>query len=315
MTAAAPKPSGNAAAVAVAAAIVTMISIALPWMTAGLGSDPTTYSGLRFLPAAIPLLLAALATAALAIGSVRGRPDLASAAVVASGGATALVAVMIAVTETATLLIPTSLLPATIRRTTLVLGAGSGIWLALLSMSIAAVAMSGWKPHSIIWSERLTREGRTRMLALLALLAFTALIAWLRYRAWIDMSALDQHLSLPGWAAPWIGPSSLFAVGMLVGALVLAAVSSARIAGLVAAAAGWLTSFLAALAVVAVSSIGRLGLDDLLPHTIDQNAPTFHTTLFVWMTFLAGLAVAGIGAFLVYWPDQLEGEEAPWRRL
>lgn len=308
------KPSGIAAAIAVAAAVVTMVSTTLPWMTAGLGSDPTTYSGLRFLPAAIPVLIAALATATLAVGSVRGRPELAPLAIIASGFAAVLIAVIIAVTETATLLIPTSLLPATIRRSTLVLGAGAGIWLALFASSVAAVAMLGWNAGSIIRRTRLSREGPQKLLALIGLLLLTMLIAWLRYRGWIDTSAGDRHLSLPGWAAPWIGPLSLIAVWMLVGALLLATFSSAQIAGLVAACAGWLVSFLAALTVLAVGSIGRLRSDDLLPRTVERYTPCFDATLFVWATFLAGLAVAGIGAFLVYWSDQPGSEEALWRQ-
>jgi hypothetical protein len=137
------------------------------------------------------------------------------------------------------------------------------------------------------------------LLTLLALMALTVLIAGLRYASWIDAAELDHHVGIPGWTTPWVGPLSLTAVCMLIVAVLVAGLSRDRLAGLLAAAAGWLTSFLAALAVIITSTIGKLGMEIPLPQEIERYTPQFRTTPFVWVAFFAGLAVAGVGAVLV----------------
>jgi hypothetical protein len=307
------KPAGLAVCIAIGAVIVTIVGVTLPWLTAGLGDEAVTYSGLQLPPVALPVSIAALTTAVLAVGSVWRSPTLAPYAVLASGIGALIAAATIMVTETAALLIPTPLLPEAIQSATPVLGADAGIWLALTGSLIAAVAMHGRIPNSIVRRARLSRDEQKRMLALFGLATLTVLIAWLRYKTWIDATLLEQHLDLPAWAAPWIGPLTLIAVWLQAGALVLAGVYSARMAGLLAALAGWLTSVLAALVVLAVSAIGKLGLEDLAPPSVDGYVTGFHTTEFVWIAFAAGLTVAGIGAFLVNFPDRPGGEGAAWR--
>jgi hypothetical protein len=297
--------------VALLAAAATIASLGLPWITTGLGSEASEYSGLRFSSLALPIAAAALATAVLTTLSVWRGSSFSSLAVVISAIAAFGTAAAIMAIETVAVLIPASLLPKTIERNALSLGAGSGIWLALVGCAVAAIALRGGIPSSILRRARFSGE-RRRVLALLGLVSLTALIAWLRYRSWVDASAFDQQLQLPAWAAPWIGPLSLIPVWMLIGAVALAGFHSDQIAGLLAAIAGWLTSVLAALVVLAVSSIGRLGLENLLPASTATDAPTFHTTLFVWISFLAGLTVAGLGALLVRFPDRSPGERAAW---
>ena len=239
---------------------------------------------------------------ALTAGSMWGSPKLAPFAVVASSVAALVTAAIIMTTEVAALMIPASLLPDTIRRSTFALGAGFGIWLALAGSAVAALAMWGRLPDSIVRRAHFSHREWRRTLTMFGLVTLTVLIGWLRYRTWIDASVLERHIDLPAWAAPWIGPLSLVAVWMLVGALLLAAFYSTTLGGLVAAAAGWLTSLLAALVVLAVDSIGKLGLEGLVSGDAERYAPGFHTTGFVWVSFLAGLTAAGVGAVLVHSP-------------
>ena len=293
------KPSGLAVCIALAAAIATMASIALPWISAGVGGDSIDYSGLQLPPAGIPVLIAALATAVLAVASIRSSSALAPLAVVVSGIGAAIAAAVILLAEVATFVMPFSLLPSAIGNSTLAVGAGYGIWLALIGSATAAIAMHGRLSSSIGRRARFSREEWRRAPAFLGLVTLTALIAWLRYQTWIDASLVERHLPLPAWAAPWIGPFSLISVLMLVCAMGLVAFSSTRLAGLVAAVAGWLISLLAALAVLAVGSFGRLGIEG---SSAGGSALGFHTTAFVWIAFLAGLTAASVGAFLVHSP-------------
>lgn len=300
------------AGAAIAGVIAVIAGISLPWITAGLGSEAIAYSGLQLPVAAIPVAVAALAAAILSAACLCGFSTLAPFAVAAGGIGALLAAATIAMTETAAFLIPSSLLPDTVRRTTFVLSAGPGIWLALVGSSLTAVAMLGRIPSPIVRRVQFPAGEWKRATALLALAALTALIAWLRYKTWIDASALKWSLSLPASAAPWVGPLSLVAVWMMVSAVALA-FYRAQIAGLVAAAAGWLTSILAALVVLAVGSVGSIGIEDLAPPAAAGYAPGFHVTGFVWIAFLTGLAAAGVGALLVHLADRPEGGGSPWR--
>jgi hypothetical protein len=144
------------------------------------------------------------------------------------------------------------------------------------------------------------RTNWKRLLTLLVLTTLTVLIGGLRYTSWIDAVELDHHIGVPGWTTPWLGPLSLLAVCMLFAAVIIAFLSRDRLAGLLAAAAGWLTSFLAALAVIITNTIGKLGVEIPLPQDIERYAPEFRTTPYVWITFFAGLAAAGVGAVLVF---------------
>jgi hypothetical protein len=282
-------------AVAVVAASLIALSLFLPWVVAGVGQEPTEYSGLRLMPLAIAEILAAMATVALAAAAMAlDRPGLARLAALAAVLALVVSAPVILILETVSSTLPTSFLPVTLRRNGLELSAGPGLWLASVSAAVAALALGGLRMRSIeprLWT---VRENRAWALALLALMTLTGLAGWLRYEAWLDASAASHHFALPGWAAPWLGPLSLFAIWMLVVALVLAMLARTEIAGLIAASAGWLLTFLAALAIIAARSIG--GLSALAG---GEGAPGFEATGAVWAVFLIGLSAATVGGWLV----------------
>jgi hypothetical protein len=139
-------------------------------------------------------------------------------------------------------------------------------------------------------------------------LALIAVIGWLRYQPWIESSVLGNGLNLRGQAAPWVGPASLCALWLLAGALVLSAFSYVQVGGLVAAAAGWLISFLSAIVVITAESLAELRLGDLVDEASTVQGVTFHVGPAVWATFVMGLVTAAIGGYLVCWPSQSGGE-------
>ncbi len=296
--AAGSRPPRLALGVAFGATIATLGSLQLPWLGAGFGGDSVAYSGLQLLPAGIPVAIAALITTFAAVVGVRGAPGPARLGIAASCVSAAIAAATIMLSEMTALAPPVSVLPRAIDGAAQPVGAGYGVWLALLGSVTAAIALHGQSSGAIVRRLRFSRHEWRRVPGVLALVTLTALIGWLRYQAWIDASLLGGHLPLPALAAPWIGPLSLTSVLMLVGAMGLAAFSNAQLAGLVAASAGWLTSFVAALVVLSGGSFG-LGVEG---SSFSEGPLGVHATAFVWVAFLAGLTAAGVGAFLVHSP-------------
>jgi hypothetical protein len=300
-----------AALVAAVAASVSLGSAFLPWITAGVGVDAATHSGLEVPAAAVPVIATALLVVLLCLGCVCISPSLSPFAALAALLGAIFAATSIALLEAASMLLPTEVLPETVRRSAVALGAGFGLWLALAGLAVAAVALHAPLATGLARRFRAAPRDRRRAAALFGLAIVTVAIGWLRYRSWIDASFLGRRLDLPAAVAPWIGPLSLLSVWMLVGAVGLAGFHRADLAGLLAAAAGWLTSLLAALVLLAVGTIGRLGVESLaLPGL--QGSTGFGVTGFVWAAFLAGLLAAAIGACLVCIPER-PGGVGSWR--
>jgi hypothetical protein len=284
--------------VAVVACCAVIGSELLPWMIAGVGSGAVHYRGLQLTPLAVCESIAAAATIALALAAVvLHRPPLTRAAMVGAIVALILCVSVILALEIVAAAIPDSLLPATIRRNGLDLSAGIGLWAASAAAAVAALALSGWSVRSIEPRAWVSPGNRNRALALLALLSLTVLFGWLRYQAWFGASAGGAHLDLAGWASPWVGPLSLLAVWLLIGASAMALLTRTEPAGLLAAGAGWLVTFVAAVSIIAARSIGDLS--DLADGVVGQGASDFQVTLVAWSAFLVGLSAAAVGAWLV----------------
>jgi len=284
--------------VALVACAVVAVAEFLPWVVAGVGTAASSYSAFEVWPLAVAELLAIAAGAGIAATALLlRRPKLTEGATVAAIVAVVLTASTIVALETTAMLIPDSALPATLRRTGLDLGAGIGLWIACTAGLIAVLALAGWRFRPIEIRTWTTAGNREWALALLALLALTVLFAWLRYETWFDAAAAGEELGLAGWAAPWIGPLSLLAVWMLIAAIGCGLGARTQLAGLLAAAGGWLVTLVAALAIVAANAIG--GLATLADGLFSPADPDFQVTLAAWFAFLVGLAAAAVGGWLV----------------
>lgn len=288
--------------VRIVVALVACVAVAaaelLPWVVAGAGTDASSYSAFEVWPLAIAELLAIAAGAGLAAAALLlRRPQLKEKAMVAAIVAVVLTGATIAALETTAMLIPDSVLPATLRRTGLDLGAGIGLWIACAAGLIAVLSLADWRFRPIEIHTWRTAENRPWALALLTLLALTILFGWLRYETWFDAAGAGEELGLAGWAAPWIGPLSLLAVWTLIAAIGCGLMVRTQLAGLLAAAGGWLVTLVAAIAIVAANAIG--GLADLTDPLFSPVDPDFQVTLAAWFAFGVGLAAAAVGGWLV----------------
>jgi hypothetical protein len=281
----------------------------LPWVSVSLGAEDPS-SGFDLLAIWIPTVLAALASVGLTLAWWWSRRERFAVYAALPAGFLCLFAISVLLgIEASGSLLPLSFLPETLRRSTGVLSAGGGLWISLAGAVAVVFATSGlgrWQFHRHSWSHG---EDRRKLGILALLLAFTAFIGWLRYQPWVASSALGDDLGVSGQAAPWVGPASLFALFLLVGAFVLLVFARFQVAGLVTAGAGWLISFLAAMSVIVGESLARLRLDALLEGSAVEQGVTFHADLAAWVTYLCGILLAALGGFLVCWRRyQWEGD-------
>jgi len=282
---------------AIGACLAIIASGFLPWIVAGVGTGASRFSGYVVWPLAAAVLLAAVTVCALcATALLLKRTDLLQAAMVAAATLLAFTVGVIVALEIAALAIPDAALPATLRRNGLELSAGIGLWIASAAACGALFALSGYQLRSLQFRTLGLRVNRNWLLALVALLSFTILFGWLRYQVWFSASAAGEELDLAGWASPWIGPLSLFAVWLLVLSFGLALAAQTTAAGLTAATGGWLVTLVAAISIIAAKSIG--GLSSLAAGTVPGGAG-FHVTLVAWTSFALGLGAAAVGGWLV----------------
>jgi hypothetical protein len=229
--------------------------------------------------------------------------------VVAAGFALFVAAVLLVTVEFLSGLIPVNLIPSTLRRTSPVLDAGIGLWLALAAAvaSIGAVLIS-----TLTWIDRrawMRSENRGKLVATALLVGMSALVAWLRYEPWLASSILGHAFDLPGRAEPWIGPGSLLPLLLLGVSVLLALFLRTVAAGLVAAASGWLITFLAAMTVITADVLAEIRIGDLVGNSpSDATELTAHATFALWATFGVGIGVAMLGAYLVSWRPRFGGE-------
>jgi hypothetical protein len=274
----------------------------LPWVQAGIGEDPRAYTGIDLLALAVPVVAVAagVLVATLVEGALRGR-DRMSAALTLSLGAAAATGLLIAMLELASALIPDDFLPATVRRLAVDLSAGIGLWVAFIVFLVAAVAAAGERgPVRVGANIRgLGRRPGRAAAALALLVAAIALFGWVRYEPWVDASAAGQHVSLAGSTTPWVAPLSLLALWLLIAGLAAALLRQGQLGALVAAAAGWLVTFLAALTIITAETFGRLRTDDLAIGHLRGVDPSFGAAPAAWTAFGTGVAAAAAGAILV----------------
>jgi hypothetical protein len=284
-----------------------LAGLLLPWVSVGVG-DGHPYSGVSLIACWVPTTLAAIPAIGLGIAwRYAGREQLSIYIAFAAAFLFLFMMVTLVAIESVSGVLPLSFLPSTMRRSSAMASGGIGLWASLCASAVVVIAATGAASRwlDLAWW-RSPQASRKRM-ATASLLALTVLVAWLRYQAWVESSALGYDLSLSGQAAPWVGPASLFAVLILVVALVLAAFSRFAEAGLFAAGSGWLLTLVAAGAIIASDSLAKVRLGDLMGGGDPDHTLTFHVALAAWGTYLSGLLIAVVGAILVCWPHHSRG--------
>jgi len=303
--------------VTVAAAValgVCAYATTMPWLSAGIGDDPRVFSGSDLAPLAWTVrVLCALTLSALLVTGVWGLLPARLLAMAGAASVALLAGALIGTLETVAALMPDSLLPATIRRVSILLRAGEGLWVMLAASLVALLVAVPWKRRR----PRLLR-GRIRAAVVIPpalLLTLTLVFAALRYEPWMAGAAGGREFTLEAWATPWIGPLSLAIVWLLAASCLIALLGARWVAGLLAACAGWAMTFLASLAVAASATLGGLHVDTLVPAEWREYAPAFEAVPGAWLVYAAGLTAAALGAALIAGADHAPEpptEEAAW---
>jgi hypothetical protein len=284
-------------------ALLLAATAVLPWVSAGVSGDPRTWTGTS-LPV-VGLGVVGLAVA-IVVGAFVDRATWAgarsSAALAAACVGVAACALFIVLIELASSLVPDALLPEAVRRLGLTVEPGPGPWLALTVLAtLATTLVAGRRRRAGVrrgLSSALAGRG-IAAIAFLGLAAATAALAWLRYVPWTNASVAHRTLDVQGWATPWVGPVSLFAVWLMVAALVIVMLVDATVGALVAAGAAWLAAFNAALVIVFADALGSVHVDRVLPRSIRGAGPELSAASSAWGVYAAGLAAAAASALLI----------------
>lgn len=276
-------------------------SLSATWMGARTGDTVRRYAGseLPLLRWALVILVVATAVIGL-VESALGRTL--KYALLPAGGFAALAAALLLLEEIAAALIPTGFLPTSIRRATVDVHGGVGIWVGLSAAVLLIVgARTG---DGLIGLARLVvRQASGVPLKLVLAVAAAGLVwiaaTWARYQPWAVADLPTERIEVNGWSLPWLGPLSLIAVfGALAGVLLLV-LRQWLPGGLLIAGFGWLLSFLGSISVLSVETIGRADVGRLLPAEYANFAPTVAVGWGSWIVLALGFTLAALGAFVL----------------
>jgi hypothetical protein len=204
--------------VGVAIDVLGFVLAALVWADWGVGrfrEEKAYFQGSDIPVIGTVSLVISLAVVLIGILAALGRVSLSMMTAVPAmviGGVTS---AYLIVCETISRLIPSFFIPKTVRRLTLDVGAGEGAWLCLPVAAAAILCLSGRLTDVVSraissWSDLVLRP--SRVVSYLVLIVSIGLMTISRYMPWISIDTLERDLSVPGWAVPFGGPSTLFAV-------------------------------------------------------------------------------------------------------
>ncbi len=292
------RSAGGLAVAAIAGALAMAASLLWPWISVGVGGDVASYSGLDFPFVTVFCLVLSVAIVILAIAWWwRDEARIAMLIMVAALFSTLAAVALLLVSELVAGLVPVPPLLDGSEVSMDLVYPGIGLWVGLGGSATVVLAASRPFVRSLRPDLEFGLERRGALATVFVLLSLFVLVAWMRYEPWLVSSVLGDSLALPGSTIPFIGVATLFALALMAVALVLSMVSKTQLAGLVAAASGWLVSFAAALTVVTGQVLARFEIRGL--DFTDATTVTFHTGAAAWIAFASGMGVAAVGAFLV----------------
>lgn len=249
-----------------------------------------------------PALLAACAALAAGLAVTRTDDEWGHVAVGAALMSTLIAIALLALIDGASTLIPRDVLPATVRRSSIDIHSGAGLWAAfgasLAAAAAAAAQARGPSRHLRMYAVRQHRPWPA-LISVIVLLGLQIGFGVLRYEPWLQAKAGTGTYDLGAWGIPWIGPGSLLPLWLTGAAVALAVVGHARTAGLLACASGWMINAAAATTIAAGEVFDGHRWSDLLPPEARAYAPTVALTHQAWLGFGSGLAVAATGCLLI----------------
>ncbi len=283
-------------------------SLTAVWLSVRTGGSTSRFAGLD-VPVLRYVLIALVTIALLGVlieGMILERWPL-SVPAISGSVVLVLAALMLVLEEVAASLIPTSFLPTSVRRLTVDVYGGLGIWIAVFA-SLALVVTSRIDGGAIAVVRNAWEEAQRLPLRWLA--AFTlagisvGVAAWSRYQPWATGSAGVERVEVSGWSLPVVGPASLMAVLAMGAAAAVLTFRRNLVAALVLAASGWALSFVAAVAVLAASTLARVEVGQYLPSAVEQYGPSVQVRWGAWLMFVTGCAAAACGMAIVYWSER-----------
>jgi hypothetical protein len=289
---------------AIGAALTFLASLAGTWMRAGIGSSVPSYRGWDLPFARWLLLLTGVAMLALStLTLLPAASKMASRGLVIVGAiASFSTGLLLLGLEVVGRLIPSFVLPPTIRRLSVQTGGGLGLWLALGASAtlIAAGTGSTMGLSASIW--RSFDDRRAAVAAALGLLG-TIAIARFRYLPWVAGSAGGHSAHIEGWALPWVGPFTLLGLWALGLSIVIWFARPTALPLLTAAAACWFVSFLSALTLITARTIARVRIEDRLPASVRNLSPAADPTWGPGACYAASLITVACVAYLLHRTD------------
>lgn len=197
-------------------------------------------------------------------------------------------------------MLPTGVLPTTIRRATFTARGASGLWL-LLIISVALVIAT--VPQLSAKATRLLRQSLQRdpleVAAAITAIAVVLGAVHYRYVGWVTASAATESVHIEAWATPWIGPLSLVAVWCL-GAGAIAVVMGRRAtAAILGGLGGWLLILCSGLVIVAGEEFAQLRIESIAPPAVRDYSPQFHVAGAAWIAYGLGWLGAAAGAAML----------------
>jgi len=190
-----------------------------------------------------------------------------------------LMVVLIAVIENVSSWVPRTLLPTTIRRLTLDVGAAGGIWVALVGGAIGASAASGLMSQGMRVLRSLYNShepsDRARLAGICAILLGLPGAVAARYQPWIDSAVNGHSASVAGWAIPYVGPGSLALVWCLIAVSCVAVVRQNPFAALLGGVLCWALLSASLVMAVTADSVGPTVLERV-PLELRRLGPKFN---------------------------------------
>lgn len=243
-------PAVAGSAVLVACGLGVLGALWLRWITANLSGERVALRGIDLDWARFGFVAFGLAMVAFGVwGVVRPRRRPAAGGVVAATAVAVLAGLLILAVEVVSGLVPKDLVPVTIRRLSVRIGAGVGLWATLLAALVALLAATGGIRLAVARWQRLQGEGALPAAAAgQALLVVGAVVLGIgRYERAFEAEAAGQVVLVEGWSAPWFGPGTVLALWLVVLATAVLLVRGSVAASCVALVGAWLATFLAAL--------------------------------------------------------------------
>lgn len=238
-------------------------SLAFTWASGELGESVTVVRGTDLLPAVV---LAVGVVVVVALASMLRQP--AQALIIHCVGvlvaASAVLSILLV--ESVASIVPEEVIPVTVRRLSVGVAAGWGLWILAVSGALLILAASG--VTSRVPLTRRTVEECARMLRSRwpapVLLGCATVLGLSRYELWASGAVAGQVAEASGWSLPWAGPTTLVGFWCMVIAAGLALIQPGHYALLVCLLGAWASSFAAAFTVVSVQGLGGLLANELL---------------------------------------------------